>query len=180
MRARCSAGRRSSTRSGATNTRSRHASSTSTFATSGGRSRASPRVRITSWPCRESATASPTPARPDSKLAERLTHKTAPTDAWVRHHEVALADALLAKQQDVDVDDARSPATGRPASSLALNLLGRLEQLTGGPRPCHLDHLVQESRLILYAPRLGFNDAALTHDQRTFLTQAPARSAQVA
>lgn len=96
------------------------------------------------------------------------------------NHEVALTDPLFAKKQDVNVDDARTPAARRFASAIVFDLLGGLQQLTRRARPLHFDHLVQESRLVGDAPRFGFYDAALTQDARSLLTQAPAGSAEVA
>src|SRR2546423_7056680 len=62
MPARCYRGRRSSTTCGATSTRSRPGSSTSTSETFAERSSKTPPIRSSSSPCRASATASPAPA----------------------------------------------------------------------------------------------------------------------
>src|ERR1700694_5087796 len=145
----------------------------STPAPCGARSRASRHVLITSSPCRVSATGSPTPGRANSELAERPLHEPALTDARMRDHQVPLTDPLVTKQQDVDVDDARSPAAGGQATSLLLDCFGCLEQLTRCGGPFHLDHLVQESRLVGDTPRPRLDHAALTQDARSLLTQSP-------
>src|ERR1700694_2129355 len=152
----------------------------STSATCGERSKASRRVLTTSWPCPASATGSPTPGRSNPQLAKRLAHEPPLADARMRYHEVSQADPLVAEQQNVDVDDARTPAPGVRPAALDFDLLGRLQQLTRRARPIHLDHLVQELGLVEDAPRRSLDDAALTHDSRPLLTQAPACRAEVA
>src|SRR6266550_3428771 len=155
-----------------------------TSATCGGRSKASPRVLTTSWPCQASATASPTPAPSDrgldTKLAQRALHERSLRDARVRDDKPASVDVLISEQKDVDVDDPGSPALGWHPPSFELDLLGGPEQLTRSARPFDLDHLVQESRLVAHSPRNRFDDAALTQDPRALLTQAPSSRAQVA
>src|SRR3984893_10330304 len=98
----------------------------------------------------------------------------------MRDHEIALLDALIAKQQDVHIDDARSPTPRRRAPAFSLNLFGRNQKLTRSARPVPLDHLVQESWLVRDPPRRRIYDATLTQDARPLLTQAPARRAEVA
>src|SRR4029077_9664568 len=61
-----------------------------------------------------------------------------------------------------------------------LSLFGRRQKLARSPCPLHLDHLVEEARLVGVAPRLGLDDATLTHDPRALLTQPAARGAEVA
>jgi len=46
--------------------------------------------------------------------------------------------------------------------------------------PLHLQDLVQKSGLIGDAPRLGFDDAAMTQYSRSFFTQAPPRGGEIA
>src|ERR1700694_81568 len=94
-------------------------------------------------------------------------------------HEVALRNALIAKQQYVHVDDARTPAQRRPAPARGFDLLGGNQQLARRARPLDLDDLIQESRLVGDTPRRRVNDATLTQDACTSLTQAPARGAEV-
>src|SRR5215831_12687045 len=163
--------------------RSRLVSSTSTSATSGERSRRSPRVLITSWPSRGSATASRTPAptrSADSKLGERLQDELTPSDSWVWDDKPRLANPAIAEQEDVDVDDARSPVPGRRASTLALDSFCSSEKATRRAVPFRFDHLVEESRLLCHTPGLGLHDAALTQDAHSVLTQPPSCGALVA
>ena len=89
-------------------------------------------------------------------------------------------DVPIGEEQDVHIDDARPPTPRRRPPSVALDQLGRPQQITGTARPLDLDDLVEEARLVGHAPRRGFYDAALTQDARTALTQPPAGGAQVA
>src|ERR1700730_16199286 len=98
----------------------------------------------------------------------------------MRAHEIALLAGLIAKQQEVNIDDARSPTPRRRAPAFSLDLFGRNQKLTRSARPVHLDHLVQESWLVRNPPRRRIYDATLTQDARPLLTQAPARRAEVA
>src|SRR5258706_6986778 len=152
----------------------------STSGICGERSRRSPRVLITFSPCRASVTGSPTPARLNAELSQRLEHKRPLGDARMRDDQVAQIDALVVEQEDVDVDDARTPAARPLATSLALRLLGRAQQLARRPRPFALHDLVEKPRLVADAPRLGFYDATLTHYAKSFLTQSAPGSAEVA
>src|SRR5205807_9953971 len=106
----------------------------------------------------------------DPQLGERLEHKTPRCDARVRDHEARLTDALVAEQEDVDVDDARTPTMRGPAAALALHLFGRAQQPARRPWPLGFDHLVLEPRLVCVAPRLGLDDAALTQDPHALFT----------
>src|SRR6202521_3426013 len=92
--------------------------------------------------------------------------------------QIGFGDLLVTEQKDVHVDDARSPTPRGRASPFALHPLGRSQQLMRAPRPFHLQHLVQESRLVGDAPGLGVYDAALTRDSQPPLTQPPAGSAE--
>jgi hypothetical protein len=90
--------------------------------------------------------------------------------AWVRDHEVWLADSLVAEYEDVDVDDAWTPPSRRFATSLLLHFFGHAEQLPRAAQPVAFQHLVQKSGLVRNAPRLRFDDATLAQDSESLLT----------
>ncbi|HVH62911.1 MAG TPA: hypothetical protein VNA65_04855, partial [Candidatus Dormibacteraeota bacterium] len=66
------------------------------------------------------------------------------------------------------------------AAALTLDCFDNLQQRTWSSGPFRLEHLIQELRLIHDTPRLGLDDAALTQNSYTLLTQAPARGTQIA
>src|SRR5438552_6900054 len=98
----------------------------------------------------------------------------------MRNDQGALGDTPAGEQQDVDVDDAWSPAPRPGSAAFSLDLLGGPEQLSRRALPLTFYDLVQESRLVQDAPGLGFDDAALARDADSLLAQTPARGAQVA
>lgn len=96
------------------------------------------------------------------------------------NYQVVLLYPLIAKQQDVHVDDAGTPAPGHRAPAFRFDLLGCNQQVSRRAWPVHLNYLVQESRLVGDTPWRRVNDAALTQNPRAFLTQALTRRAEVA
>ena len=98
----------------------------------------------------------------------------------MRDHEITFAHALVAEQQDVDVDHPRSPAPGRPPASFALDGLSCAQKRSRRAAPLRLHDLVEESRLVPDSPGFCLHDAALTQDPQTLLTQTAASGAQVA
>src|SRR5438067_5907891 len=141
-----------------------------TSETCAARSRPSLHVLITSWPCRGSGTASPTPVLLDPQLGERLDHERALSDTWVRDHQARLADALVIEEEDVDVDHSRTPTSCGLPAAFALHLFGCLQEPARRPVPLGFDHLVQEPRLVRDAPRLGLDDLALSQYAYALLT----------
>src|SRR5690348_1026201 len=98
----------------------------------------------------------------------------------MRDDQVAVSHALVAEQQDVDVDHARAPAPRGLPTSLTFHVFRRPQQLPRRAAPLALDDLVQELRLVGDSPRLGFYDAALPRDPQPLFPQAPPRGAEVA
>ncbi len=98
----------------------------------------------------------------------------------MRDLKVRQIDTFVAEQKDVDVDDARAPATRPPPATLALDRLGGPQQAARAAGPLALDDLVEESRLVGDTPGIRLDDAALTQDAHAFLTQPPPRRAEVA
>lgn len=66
---------------------------------------------------------------------------------WVRDDKVGLVDAVVAMEQDVDIERPWPPALGADASGVGLEALHELEQLTGSQRRLDGDDGVQVLRL---------------------------------
>src|SRR5579859_1357761 len=98
----------------------------------------------------------------------------------MRDDKIGLLQAHIAEQQDVDVDSPRTPAPRAHPPAIALDSLRRAQQPARGAFPLDLEHLVQESWLVVHAPRLGLDHRALAQDASALLAQAPARGAEVA
>ncbi len=94
--------------------------------------------------------------------------------------QIAQLEPDIPEQKNVDVDDARSPTPGRPATTLSLDRFDCCEQLTRSSTPLALNDLIEKSRLVLHTPRLGLDDAALTQHVHAPLTQTAPRGAEVA
>ena len=75
--------------------------------------------------------------------------------------QLAQLDPEIPKHKNVDVNDARSPTPGRPATTLSFDRFDRREQLTRSSTPLALNDLIEKSRLVRHAPRLSLDDAAL-------------------
>src|SRR5205809_7781394 len=106
----------------------------------------------------------------NTQLTQRFQDERPLLDSGVRNFEVAIRDALMAEQQQVDVDDARTPSSRRSATALALDRFAHGEQLPGSAWPFDLQHLVEKARLVGVSPGLGLNDVALAQDARSLLT----------
>src|SRR5438105_15022297 len=97
----------------------------------------------------------------------------------MRNHEIAHRDALVAEQQDVDVDHARSPAPRPCTPAFALDLFGGFPQLSWRAGPLTFNDLVEDTGLISDSPRLGLDDAAFTPDTDAIFTPPPSGSRDV-
>jgi len=98
----------------------------------------------------------------------------------MRDDQVALVQPLVAEQQDVHIYAPRPPSPGGLTPALGLDLLGGFQELARRSGPIDRDYLVQKAGLLDDPPGLGLDDATLTQDARSFLTQPPPRGAKVA
>src|SRR5260370_31684071 len=98
----------------------------------------------------------------------------------MRDHQVTRGYPFVAEVEDVDVDDARTPAARPGAPTFSLHVLGSVQQLARCAGPFAFDDLVQETRLVRDTPWLGLDDVALAQNADASLAQAPPCSAQVA
>src|SRR5579864_1856453 len=98
----------------------------------------------------------------------------------MRDDEVRLVDPLIVEQEDVDVDDARSPASRPAPAARTLDSLRRGEQPARRAAPLAFHDLVEKPRLVGNAPWLRLDDRALAQDPESFLTQPASRSAEIA
>src|SRR5262249_6297657 len=86
---------------------------------------------------------------------------------------------LAAEQQDVHVDLARSPAVAWRSSYRRLDSLDRFQELPRPACPLHLDHLIQEARLVGNAERLRLMNVALAQQPRAYFDEEPPRLGSV-
>src|SRR5437588_10175068 len=98
----------------------------------------------------------------------------------MRNVETRFMDHLLPEHENVNVDLARSPAESRGAAKRAFDILCDFQKAARVTCPGRFDNLVQETRLILDAPRVCLSDFALAHNRHAARTQLGARFLQVA
>jgi hypothetical protein len=113
------------------------------------------------------------------KLEQRNERKRPLAQASMRDFELGSCDRLVVKEQDVNVNDARTPAPRRAAPDLLLGRFQQRKQRGGVERRCYFKSSVEKRILVGIAPgrrfvklRLAENrDAGSASDKRDCAAQ---------